>query len=127
MTKLDILLVDLLSSNAMIAIEIFFGFISATSAFLVVGYLAAKELSAPLLKVAVALYSVTSFVLIFAAQRQGLVLVGIREQMGSNLTWHPAVYEAQWIFPTVIFGMPVVMTLLFVSATWYFLHARNAR
>ncbi len=127
MSEIEILLVELLNTNATTMIELFFGFISATSAYLVVSHIAAQELSTALVKVTVALYSVTAAVLIGGTQRQGMVLFGIREQMEKvpSLTWHPAVYEADWIFPTIIYGMPMVESLLFVSSVWYFFHARN--
>jgi hypothetical protein len=55
------------------------------------------------------------------------VMIGIRDLMEKNtaLSWHPAVYEAEWIFPFVILGVPFVMFILFACSAWYFLHARR--
>ena len=126
MTETDILLAELCNSSATTLVEVFFGFISMTSAFLAVGYFTAKKLSSPLVSLAVALYSITSLVFIAGAQRQATLLVAIREQMGENLSWHPVTYEAQWILPVVFFGLLGIMALLFVGSVWYFFYTRNA-
>ena len=121
----DYELVDIFNSNVEVLLALFMAFVSATSAFLVVAYLAAKELSSFLLKVAISLYSITSFLLMGIAERQGAVLIGIRNQMGESLSWHPAVYETQWIMPTLFRSVVIVMALLYASSIWYFFHARN--
>ncbi len=95
--------VDLFNSHAETLLTILMGFISATSAFLIVAYLVAKELSAFLASVAMALYSIASLVLMALAERQGTALVDLRGQMRQILSWHPGTYEDQWIMPTAFF------------------------
>ena len=127
MSETDILLVDLFNSNTETMLQIFFGFVSATSAFLVVANLAAKEMSRALVTVTVTLYTAASAVMIGGTNRQALVVFGIRDEMKNidSLQWHPAVYEAPWIFPTIMHGVPVVELLLCLGAIWYFFYARN--
>ena len=127
MSETDILLVELFNSNAQTLFEVFFGFVSATSAFLVASHLAGPHVSNSLSRVAVALYAITSLILIGNIQRQGLVMLGIREQMEAvtALQWHPAVYEAEWIFPFFVFGSPVVESFLFVASLWFWFYTRR--
>ena len=126
MSETDILLAELFNSTVSTMVQIFFGFISATSAFLVVAHLASKEMYKALAIVTVALYVVASVVLIGGTNRQSLIVFGIRDLLKQSnvMQWHPAVYEAEWIFPTLMHGIPIVETLLFFDAIWYFLHAR---
>lgn len=115
-------LVDLFNSHLETLLAIFMAFVSTTSAFLVATYLAAREFSSGLGKVVVALYSITSIVLMGIAQRQSVVCVDIRGEMEQSVTWHTAVYEPSWIMPTGFFSVSVVMAALFLSALWYFFH-----
>ena len=127
MSETDILLAELFRSNAEMMMQIFFGFVSATSAFLVVAHTAGKEMTRALTAVTVTLYVVTSAVLIGGTNRQALVVFGLRDQMKETgvMQWHPAVYEASWIFPTIMHGIPLVELLLCIGAVWYFFHSKK--
>jgi hypothetical protein len=115
-------LADLFNSQAAFLLAILMGFVSTTSAFLAVTYLAGKEFTSFIRIMTLMLYSITSILLMALAQRQSAVLVGLRSQMEGVLTWHPAVYEANWIMPTAFYSTVFVMAALFISSIWYFLY-----
>ena len=127
MSETDILLAELFNSNVETYLQIFFGFVSATSAFLIVAHSTAREMPRALASVAVTLYTVTSIVLIAGTSRQGLSIVGIRSQLKQidALHWHPAVYAPDWLAMLNMYGMVIIEFFLFLGAVWYFLHARK--
>ena len=119
-------LADLFNSHVQTVITIFMAFVSTTSAFLIVTYLAAKEFSSFLTRVVVALYTISSLMLIGITQRQTQVIVGLRGEMEGVATWHPAVYEPEWIMPTAFSSVVIVMGLFMMGALWFFAFTRKA-
>ena len=118
-------LVTLFNSHIETMIAIFMAFVSTTSAFLIVTYLAATEFPRFLARVTVGLYSITSLTLMGIGERQAATIIGLRSQMEGVVFWHPAVYEAEWILPTALYSIIVTMLFLFVSSLWFFFFTRQ--
>ena len=125
MSEIDLALVEAFNSHLETMLTIFLGYVSATSAFLVVAHLAATELSTILARFVNSLYSITTLALAGITQRQGEVILGIRSQMGEVLSWHPAVYEPAWVLVMFMRSPFVVMVLIYAGSIWYFRYARN--
>jgi len=118
-------LADIFQSHVQMMGTFFFGFLSATSAYLVVVHLAGREIPGFLARVTLAIYAAASVFLVTSFQRQSMLLLDVRELMASGMPWHTAVYEPQWIMPTMIWIAVGVMVVLFVSSIWYQHHARK--
>ena len=119
-------LLDAFDSHLSSVISFFVAYISATSAFLVVGYLAAKDLPALVARLAISLYSLTAIFFLAVFQRHWTSLLTIRSQMrDAGLVWYPAVYEPQWIIPTTLWTGVFVMAVLYAGSIWYFISARR--
>ena len=104
----------------------FISFISATSAFLVVAHLAAKELPATMVRLAIGLYVFTSIYFLANFQRAFSITIAVRERMvESNLTWYPAVSEPQWVMPSVMWIGASVMLVLSIVSIWYFISSQK--
>lgn len=101
-------------------------FISITSAFLLATYTSAKILSPYLARLIVGLYSVSSVYLLMGAQRTGVVISDIRNQMRGTLDWHAAAYEPQMILPIFNWLLVIFMSSLFFGSLWYFFKERKA-
>ena len=114
--------------NALDVLMTFFmAYLSATSAFLAVAYLAGSNIPSSLSKVVVSVYSLASTFLIFSFQRAGAMLIGLAEQMRSlNMTWHPAVYQPHWALEGALWLAVTVMVLVFAASMWFYLHVRKA-
>ncbi len=83
----DFELVDAVASHAALFITFFMAFISATSALLVVAHVAAEKMPVALVRVVIAIYTVTSLFVIGCFQRLTQVALGIQGQMGESLNW----------------------------------------
>ena len=119
-------LLDALMSHMYLVQVYFVSFISATSAFLVVAHLAAKELPSTIVKLAIALYGFTAIFLLANFQRAFAITIAVRDKMTAlNMAWYPAVVEPQWIMPTVMWIGVLVMSVLSVGSIWYFVSSRR--
>ncbi|MFT4562612.1 MAG: hypothetical protein ACI9BW_002358 [Gammaproteobacteria bacterium] len=104
----------------------FVAFISATSAFLVVAHLAAKELSSTIVKLAIGLYTFTAIFFLASFQRTFAGTIGLRDKLlAANMTWYPAVSEPQWLMPTVMWIGVVVMVVLTTGSISYFVASQR--
>ena len=119
-------LVDLFNSHVQGILAIFMAFISTTSAFLVATYLAGRKFSSFLARVTMSLYVMSSLVLIDISERQATTLIDLREEMRGAASWHPAVYEADWIAPTSAYSLIVLMVSLLISSLWFFAYTRRS-
>jgi len=118
-------LADAFQSHVQMLGTFFFGFLSATSAYLVVVHLTSREIPKFLARITIAIYTAASIFLIASFQRQSSLLLDIRGLMKEKLPWHTAVYEPQWVMPIIIWLAVGLMTSLFVSSIWYHLHSRK--
>ncbi|MFT4562829.1 MAG: hypothetical protein ACI9BW_002576 [Gammaproteobacteria bacterium] len=107
-----------------LSMNYFMAYLSATSAFLVVAYMAGSEIPRFLARVAVMIYSLASIYLIIAFQRVAAIYVGVRDEMRGTVEWHPAIYEPSWLIPSVAWLAVVVMVLVYVCSIWFFYHVR---
>jgi len=121
----DYELVDAFMSHANIALTYFMGFISATSAFVVIGHIAARDIPASLANIATAIYTVASVFFVASFQRVSTAIVAIRDQMGESLIWHPAAAEPAWVLHGLVWSGFGATAILYTSAIWYFFHARK--
>jgi len=104
----------------------FVSFISATSAFLVVAHLAAKELSSSIVTLAISLYAFTAIFFLASFQRTFTATIGLRDKMlAFDMTWYPAVTEPQWLLPTVMWIGVAVMAVLAAGSISYFVTAQR--
>ncbi len=119
-------LLDAFDSHLASVISFFVAYISATSAFLVVAYLAAPRLPSLVARLVVGLYSLTAVFFLMIFQRHWTSMLTIRDQMGdAGLSWYPAVYEPPWVLPTAMWVGVIVMSILYVGSVWYFVSARR--
>ena len=120
-------LTDSFLNHVELSMTYFMAYLSATSAFLAVAYLAGSAIPPILARVVLAVYSLASIYLIVAFQRITEIYIGVREEMRGLVEWHPAVYEQPWLIPTVAWGAVAVMAMLYISTVWYFMHVRAGR
>jgi len=118
-------IVDLFNSHVETLIAIFMAFVSTTSAFLIVTYLAASEFPTILARVTVGLYVITSVTLMGIGEREAATLLALRARMVGVATWHPVVLEPEWIAPAASYAMVSVMALLLISSMWFFIYTRR--
>ena len=118
-------LTDAFMNHVQLGMTFFMAFLSATSAFLMVAYIAGSKLPAYLAKVVLAIYTLASIFLIFSFHRVSSIFIAIREEMHGKANWHPAVYEPQAIIHVVQWLVVAIMTLLYLSSLWYYWHVRN--
>ena len=117
-------LTDAFMNHVQLGMTFFMAFLSATSAFLMVAYLAGCNLPSYLAKVVVSIYTLASIFLIFSFHRISSIFIAIRDEMHGIANWHPAVYEPQAIIQVVQWLVVVIMILLYLSSLWYFHHVR---
>jgi hypothetical protein len=120
----DFELLDAFMSHGAVSLTFFTAFISATSAFVVVAYLAGKNLPSSVANITVAIYSVASIYFVSSFQRLTTSLIAIRDQMSDTLAWHPAVSEAEWVLHGLAWSGFIATGILYFSAIWYFYHVR---
>lgn len=89
-------LLDLFDSYLNTTFTFFVSYISGTSAFLAVAYIAGKKLPSFAARLIIGLYSLASLFFLIAFQRNWTAVISIRGQMtDANLAWSPAVSEPQ--------------------------------
>ena len=120
-------LTDSFLNHVELSMTYFMAYLSATSAFLAVAYVAGSEIPRILARVVLAIYSLASVYLIFAFQRITAIYASVRDEMRELVEWHPAVYEPPWVIPTVAWTAIAVMAMLYISTIWYFMHVRAGR
>ena len=119
-------LLDAFNSHLGITVSFFVANISATSAFLVVGYLAARDLPLIVARLAVGLYSLTALFFLLLFQRHWTSLMGIRDQMREvQLSWYAAVNESPWFMPITMWIGVIIMLTLYFGSVWYFISTRR--
>ena len=119
-------LADLWISHLNFAMTVFVAFLSATSALLIVAHLKGRYLQQSLYRIVTALYIVSAvfFLILFAKTLEGAL--NVRGQMQiADLDWFNAVYEPQFIAPSVLTIGLLVQVMLAVGALWYFKSTRN--
>ena len=119
-------LADLWISHLNFAMTVFVAFLSATSALLIVAHLKGRDLQQSLYRIVTALYIVSAvfFLILFAKTLEGAL--NVRGQMQiADLDWFNAVYEPQFIAPSVLTIGLLVQVMLAVGALWYFKSTRN--
>ena len=119
-------LLDAFNQHLGTTVSFFVSYISATSAFLVVAYLAGKQLPPIVAKLAIGLYSLTAVFFMALFQRHWTSLMSVRDKMHDmDLSWYPAVYESQWFMPITMWIGVMVMAVLYAGSVWYFISARR--
>jgi hypothetical protein len=118
----DYELAELFAATLSTLIEVVMAFISATSAFLIVIYLAGDELPLFLKNLITAIYFSSGLFFIMLFQRTITMEIDIRDQMGQSLSWHPGVYEPEWMLHGLMYLGLAIMILLMAGAIWYMLH-----
>ena len=119
-------LTDAFTSNLDVVMTFFMAYLSATSAFLAVAYVAGPKIPGTLSTLVVSVYSLASTFLIFSFQRQAAVIVAIGEQMRAlGVSWHPAVYQPVWVVETAAWLAVAMMSLLFAASMWFYLHVKR--
>jgi hypothetical protein len=121
----DYELADLFVTHVQVLLTYFMGFISATSALLVVAHVTGSTLPAALVRVVIAIYTITSIFMIASFQRLSIVILGIRDQMGESLSWHAVVQEDPWILKLLTSIGVVAMVVIYTSGIWYLLKVRR--
>ncbi|MDA0821185.1 MAG: hypothetical protein O3C28_02020 [Proteobacteria bacterium] len=121
----DYELADIFVTHAQVLLTYFMGFISATSALLVVAHVTGSTLPAALVRVVIAIYTITSVFLIASFQRLSAVVLGIRGQMGESLNWHAVVHEDPRILELLTSIGVFAMVVIYVSGIWYLLRVRR--
>ena len=107
-------------------LTVLFGYFSIASAFLIAAYLAAPLIPPRLAQLIVTLYSFTAIVLMGMINRQGALIVSVRDQLAlAGATWHDAVSEPQFILPTVMNALVIIMLAFYIASIVYFFHARS--
>jgi hypothetical protein len=123
----DYELIDVFTSCIGLMINIFMAFISVTSAFLIVLFLAGDELPVFLKKLITAIYCAAGIFVIAIFHRTFTMQIDVRDQMGPSLAWHTGVYEPQWLMPAVMYIGIAIMLMLFIGALWYLIHSGKAK
>ena len=119
-------LLDAFNQHLGTTVSFFVSYISATSAFLVVAYLAGKQLPPIVAKLAIGLYSLTAVFFMALFQRHWVSLLSVREKMHDvDLSWYPAVYESQWFMAVTMWIGVAVMAVLYAGSVWYFISVRR--
>lgn len=119
-------LLDAFTTHGLAILTIQFGFISATSAFVAIAYIAGKELPPRIATLAVVLYAFMAIFFTGVTIQFGRGLIDIRNQMSdAGLIWYAAARESDWIAPGIVITFVLVMLLISFGALSYFIHARK--
>jgi hypothetical protein len=121
----DYELADIFVTHVQVLLTYFMGFISATSALLVVAHVAGSTLPVALVRVVIAIYTITSVFMIASFQRLSVVMLGIRGEMGESLSWHAVVQEEPWVLELLTSIGVFAMIVIYLSGVWYLLRVRK--
>ena len=112
---------DLFFSHFSLSIAIFTGFISVTSALVVATYIGGHMIPQKLAAFICVLYTSCSTFLILGFQRNGAVLVSLREQMPN---WHITETEPAWVLPLGVNIGTLTVIFIAIAALYYFANAQ---
>ena len=124
MNEID--LADAFTNNIGVIMAFFMAYLSATSAFLAVAYIAASEIPTVLSRLIVSIYILASVFMGVSFQRTLEFAISLREQMRlQEMLWHPAVSEPAWLLVSASWVGVAVMVLIFVASIVFYFHARR--
>jgi hypothetical protein len=82
-------------------------------------------LPAALVRVIIAIYTITAVFMIASFQRLSVVILGIRDQMGESLSWHAVLQEDPWVSELLTSIGVFAMIVIYASGVWYLLRVRK--
>ena len=106
-------------------ITFFMAYLSASSAYLAVVYIAGRSIPRFLNLTLTAIYSAASIFLTFSTAQIGTLVRAIQLQLRESVAWHPAATEPIWIIPTVAWTLVAIMAAVYVASIGYMVHVRG--
>jgi hypothetical protein len=120
-------LTDALSTQISLAITFFMAYLSTTSAYLAVTYVAGNELPRSLARTILAIYVLAAYFLVISFQRVLTFAIAIQDKMATSVDWHPVAHEPAWLLPTSMWIIVSVMVMLSVASIWYAIHSARSK
>ena len=120
-------LTDELSTQISLAITFFMAYLSTTSAYLAVTYVAGNDLPRFLARTILAIYVLATYFLVVSFQRVLTFAIAIQIEMRTAVDWHPVAHEPRWLLPTSMWTIVMVMIVLSMASIWYAFHVSRTK